>query len=193
MSIPFRPPPAPEPGLPGSSGANGTATSSADATAEVDHSFLPDHSRSKRKSFRTTIKRKSWSTTITVTETTDAHGRKSYKATNSPVVQIAEPIAPPYPESGAAIEEPLTSDGGSLDERAVRWRQPFLQRMWLRQQDSMARRRERDSVQMPGHEHGYGEMVLISVKRQRKYKIKKKKHKKLLKRTRNLRRKLGKA
>jgi hypothetical protein len=49
--------------------------------------------------------------------------------------------------------------------------QPFLKRMGRRQRETMK---------------------AISVRRQRKLKMKKKKHKKLMKRTRNLRRKLGK-
>lgn len=66
-------------------------------------------------------------------------------------------------------------------------RQPFLQRM--------AQRQEQQAMEEPvesfreGREEG---VMFISVKRQRKLKMKKHKYKKLMKRTRNLRRKLGK-
>ena len=59
-------------------------------------------------------------------------------------------------------------------------RQPFLTRMAHRQ-----------TVLEPSSGEDEG-MMLISVKRQRKLKMKKHKYKKLMKRTRNLRRKLGK-
>jgi len=49
--------------------------------------------------------------------------------------------------------------------------------------------RERRGVKSPVRKPN---MLLISVKRQRKLKMKKHKYKKLMKRTRNLRRKLGK-
>ena len=84
----------------------------------------------------------------------------------------------------SAIEEPGVSSAEIEDaesRQAVRWRQPFRQRMWLRQQESAQRRQEKD-----------GGMLLISVKRQRKLKMKKHKYKKLMRRTRNLRRRLGK-
>jgi hypothetical protein len=64
-------------------------------------------------------------------------------------------------------------------------RQPFLTRMAQRQMTI----EEPLEVREDGEEGG---MMLISVKRQRKLKMKKHKYKKLMKRTRNLRRKLGK-
>jgi len=65
--------------------------------------------------------------------------------------------------------------------------QPFLRRM--------AQRQQQQTMEEPVERYEDGEqegMMLISVKRQRKLKMKKHKYKKLMKRTRNLRRKLGK-
>jgi len=65
--------------------------------------------------------------------------------------------------------------------------QPFLRRMVQRQQQQIME--EPVGQFEDGEQEG---MMLISVKRQRKLKMKKHKYKKLMKRTRNLRRKLGK-
>lgn len=63
--------------------------------------------------------------------------------------------------------------------------------MWLRERRLDAFRRSRD-VQIGEPVVVPVDMQLISVKRQRKIKMKKHKYKKLMRRTRNLRRKLGK-
>lgn len=113
-------------------------------------------------------KQKSWSTTIVVTESTFEDGQKTYTAATSPIVRV--PVPP-----RADIVDPVTG--------RRRIQQPFLERMRVRQQRWEEYRQDRAT------EKGR-EMLLISVKRQRKLKMKKHKYKKLMKRTRNLRRRL---
>lgn len=109
--------------------------------------------------------KKSFQTTITVTENTDASGVKFYTANSTPMV--------PVPEANrATIQDAPTQQIQ---------RQPFLERMHERQMEYEDYRAERDEDRS---------MQLISVKRQRKLKMKKHKYKKLMKRTRNLRRRL---
>ncbi|KAF2103460.1 hypothetical protein NA57DRAFT_52978 [Rhizodiscina lignyota] len=182
--IPFQPPPRPEPGTLGSAqqARKLPAQSTTQEQSNSLHSTLLP-AQSKKKSFRATIKRKSWSTTIIVTEITNAHGYKQYAATNTPIVQIPTPSRMrTYPST--VIEEPESStemEDVGLSRETIKWKQPFMQRMWLRQQESLQRRQEKEN-----------DMLLISVKRQRKLKMKKHKYKKLMRRTRNLRRRLGK-
>ncbi|KAJ4351150.1 uncharacterized protein N0V89_006489 [Didymosphaeria variabile] len=107
------------------------------------------------------IKKRTWSSTVVVTESTDASGKPTYSATTTPMVEIADPTAE-----------------NELEQYKVR--QPFLYRMSQRQNTN---NRSRDILQRP-------DMLAISVKRQRKLKMKKHKYKKLMKRTRLLRRKL---
>jgi hypothetical protein len=115
---------------------------------------------------------KSWSTTIVVTESTDMNGTRTYTASSSPMVEI------PIPSSDTVIQ--------SIPGTFVAVQQPFLERMRAKQRRWLEYRRQR-AVQ---HRQ---EMHLISVKRQRKLKMKKHKYKKLMKRTRTLRRKLNRA
>jgi len=125
----------------------------------------PRETRTRRV---TRPKQKSWSTTIVVTESTFADGQKTYSAATSPIVRI--PVPPK-----ADIVDPVTG--------RRRIQQPFLERMRIRQQQWDERGQDRAT------EKGR-KMLLISVKRQRKLKMKKHKYKKLMKRTRNLRRRL---
>jgi hypothetical protein len=121
---------------------------------------------SKAKSKRTTSapqKGRSWSTTITITEYTNPDGKIMYANA------IAEPVA--------------------LASSSPQVRQPFLQRMRERERSWQEYREGRSQQQAPSKKP---DMKLISVKRQRKLKMKKHKYKKLMKRTRNERRKLGK-
>jgi hypothetical protein len=118
-------------------------------------------------------KGKSWQTTITVTEYTDGRGHRTFQADSSPIVRVSR-IQP------RVIEEPHPAQTVSI-------RQPFLERMRLRQQQW--RGSIGGKIRAPAEKP---HMLLISVKRQRKAKMKKHKLKKLRKRTRNLRRKLGK-
>lgn len=127
-------------------------------------------------------KQKSYETTIIVTEYTDQHGKRSYTAESSPIVQI------PNPAENAAVEEPQ--------------RVPFIERMRRHRQQQLQLSR-RQKIQAGSGLRKYQRrapsatrqnvMLLISVKRQRKLKMKKHKYKKLMKRTRNLRRRQDRA
>lgn len=105
---------------------------------------------------------KTYQTTVTINEATSSNGKKTFTASATPIVERRVPPRIAH--------------------------QPFLRRMAQRQQ-------QQQIIEEPveGFEDGEQEgMMLISVKRQRKLKMKKHKYKKLMKRTRNLRRKLGK-
>jgi len=107
------------------------------------------------------VTQRAWSTEVVVTESVDAVGNRTYSTSTSPMVEVSVPAA----EKSQEIED-------------VQIRQPFLERMKKRQNT-----RYRDVEKRP-------DMLAISVKRQRKLKMKKHKYKKLMKRTRLLRRKL---
>ncbi|KAL1592673.1 hypothetical protein SLS60_011089 [Paraconiothyrium brasiliense] len=107
------------------------------------------------------IKNRSWSSTVVVTESMDASGKPVYSATTTPMVEIADSAAENEPEQYMV-------------------QQPFLDRMSQRQNTN---NRSRGILRRP-------DMLVISVKRQRKLKMKKHKYKKLMKRTRLERRKL---
>jgi len=112
------------------------------------------------------VKQRAWSTAVIVTESTDSEGKRTYSATQAPMIEISVPA------------EEKSQD---LDE--VEMPQRFLERMRQRQNTNT---RYRGTTKRPT-------MLLISVKRQRKLKMKKHKYKKLMKRTRLLRRKLDRA
>jgi len=132
--------------------------------------------RRKVATSRTPAKSRQWKTTIVLTEYTTPSGQKSYSASGTPLEQVPRSRSRPRPLSipTVAIEEPATT---SIEQAPLQ--QPFLDRM---RQRGMNIRQSR--IPAP--------MMAISVKRQRKLKMKKKKYKKLMKKTRNLRRKLGK-
>jgi len=119
-------------------------------------------------------KRKSWSTTIVVTEYTNPDGERTYSAESTPIVRLPVGSHGPAAEPQPSTQTPM--------------RQPFLERMRIRQQRWQDYRGDR-SDKAPWQRQ---DMQLISVKRQRKLKMKKHKYKKLMRRTRNLRRRLGK-
>ena len=145
----------------------------------------------ERKRAAKQMKQKHYQTTIHVTETTTADGQRTYSAIPSPIVRI------PDPELSAqelSIKEPTSPKS--------RVQQPFLERMRRRQQlylqaqhnkalERMGEPRAMVRRRAPGPKRV--SMLLISVKRQRKLKMKKHKYKKLMKRTRNLRRRLDRA
>ncbi|KAF2669968.1 hypothetical protein BT63DRAFT_439120 [Microthyrium microscopicum] len=108
-------------------------------------------------------KPRSWTTTITVTEHTTPTGQKVYSAASTPLEQLRARNERRNRRPAIVIEEPEGIPPAPVQ-------QPFLQRMRIRQVKWQA----------------------LSVKRQRKLKMKKHKYKKLMKRTRNLRRRLGK-
>ncbi|KAF2470112.1 uncharacterized protein BDR25DRAFT_343333 [Lindgomyces ingoldianus] len=112
------------------------------------------------------VKQRAWSTAVIVTESVDASGNRTYSASTEPMVEIQVPA----PENSQELDE-------------IEIRQPFLERMRQRQN---IYNRYRDTQGRP-------DMLLISVKRQRKLKMKKHKYKKLMKKTRLLRRKLDRA
>ena len=117
-------------------------------------------------------KQKSYSTVLRILETTHPDGQITYKTRTSPIRE--DPISP---ENAAdSVEDP------GLPPKP-RIRQPFLNRMKIKQEAweesvSPAGRRVREQWRA------------ISTKRQRKLKMKKHKYKKLMRRTRNLRRRL---
>lgn len=129
-------------------------------------------SRSRRSEVESTEpapRQTSYKTTILVTESVHANGQKTYTASTSPLEEVPSPTT-------AQVTEPVGT-------RLERNQQPFLDRMRIRQRRLNEYRQERNRGSK-------GKMLLISVKRQRKLKMKKHKYKKLMKRTRNLRRRL---
>jgi hypothetical protein len=139
---------------------------------------------SQKASTKGRPRQKTFTTTLTVTENIYDDGQKTYSVSPSPMVPL-----PDAQSSTASIQEPTT-------------RQPFLTRMYRRRL-AQARTSHASFPQTPvggmsirrrepsdARQERIQRMYLISVKRQRKLKMKKHKYKKLMKRTRNLRRKL---
>jgi hypothetical protein len=114
-------------------------------------------------------KQKSFSAVLTIVEKTDVNGRKRYETR---ACSIREDPPPVVPQEAPAIEN------------HPRVRQPFLHHM---------RERQRRWEEFQREKGGKVVWYLISVKRQRRLKMKKHKYKKLMRRTRNLRRKLDKS
>lgn len=118
-----------------------------------------------------------WSTTIVLTEHTLPSGEKSYSASGSPLERMpSSSIAPTSSIPAVVMQEPEAVEISMVEIEEpntpgrVRWRRNG--------------ENNHHTINAP--------MVALSVKRQRYAKMKKKKFKKLMKRTRNLRRKLGK-
>ncbi|KAL6715641.1 hypothetical protein ACLMJK_006602 [Lecanora helva] len=107
--------------------------------------------------------RKSYTTTLTIHETSYPNGQRTYKTHTTPII---EDPASGLPENSIRYLPPIPQS------------QPFLGRMRQRQVQYLDRLGEREA------------WIAISVKRQRKLKMKKHKYKKLMKRTKNLRRRL---
>ncbi|MCJ1224568.1 hypothetical protein MMC12_001213 [Toensbergia leucococca] len=118
---------------------------------------------------------KSYSTILTILESTHPSGRKTFKTHTSPLLETSLPHSQNFSQ---------TSDDAPSISMHPPPHQPFLTRMLHRQE---AWEDYREGVRGDG-------MIwrAISVKRQRKLKMKKHKYKKLMKRNRNLRRKLDK-
>ncbi|KAH6711525.1 hypothetical protein BKA61DRAFT_611142 [Leptodontidium sp. MPI-SDFR-AT-0119] len=129
---PFHPPPAPVP----MDSSESLAAGKEAATQAQEQEQEPLH--------------RTYTTMLTIEESTDANGDVTYMAHSSPLIEDA-------PRSGP---------------------KKFLERM--------QQRRERYRIQRSEE----NDMLAISVKRQRKLKMKKHKYKKLMRRTRNLRRRL---
>ena len=109
--------------------------------------------------------RKSYTTILTIHEITEPSGQKIYKTHNTPIVEHESPSR--SGESSVRYSPPAPRG------------QPFLGRMRERQLQYLDRITEEREV-----------WQMISVKRQRKLKMKKHKYKKLMKRTKTLRRRL---
>ncbi|MCJ1269338.1 hypothetical protein MMC22_009230 [Lobaria immixta] len=119
-----------------------------------------------------TTKQKSYSTVLTIVESIHSNGHKTYKHTTTPFREHS--LKYPelgYPDAATGISSPLLP------------RQPFL--------NHMRERQLRWEKFREGNKVGPKNWQAISVKRQRKLKMKKHKYKKLMRRTRNLRRKLN--
>lgn len=158
---PFVPPPPPKP-----MGSMGVAESQ-DTEQGTSQPAASD---------QVTTKQKSYSTVLTLIENTHPSGRKSYKVRTSPF-QVTRNLRPSTSSQGNLIDLPTSSLSPVPSPK-------FLTRMRERQEKWEDFRAE----QM--RENETGRWQTISVKRQRKVKMRKHKYKKLMKRTRNLRRKL---
>ncbi|KAK3645635.1 hypothetical protein LTR56_009075 [Elasticomyces elasticus] len=147
------------------------------------------------------VKTKTYQTTITVHETTAKDGRKSYSAESSPIISVREPRTQTNPALTTSARSSKAA-GGIWASAAVPYRpvQPFRHRMLRRGRMYLLQSKTAGVVGAQSAETGRfirkapsGKRVTmwaISVKRQRKLKMKKHKYKKLMKRTRNLRRRL---
>ena len=139
----------------------------------VDAGLIAGGAQQTKKAGAKKEGRKTFTATITVTECTDANGQTSYTASSSPIVRL------PEPESTNSQHPPRT------------------RRQRIRQQQLYAAPRWQWSIRVPPTglrgQRVRESMLLISVKRQRKLKMKKHKYKKLMQRTRVLRRKLDRA
>jgi hypothetical protein len=149
---PFNPPPPPVP-MSDAESADGVQKERSEPTSEARH--------------------RSYSTILTIRESTYADGHKTYEAHTTPLVRIDEMNAPSAPEGGDIQQGDAPSVTGVPSR--------FLERMRIRQLrwDDFRERR-----------HSGRTVHAISVRRQRKLKMKKHKYKKLMRRTRTLRRKL---
>lgn len=131
-------------------------------------------------------KQKSYSATLTILEKIFPNGNKAYETRlgrfHDNNIPDTSPFAVENVSSDIATAITTTDVTISTPFRLPRHQQPFLNRLRLRQQQWEAFR-ERE----PGRRQVWR---AISVKRQRRLKIKKHKYKKLMRRTRNLRRKL---
>lgn len=144
----------------------------------------------------TQAKKKSYTTTIVVTESTSADGQRTWSASSSPIVRIPEPTS----STMTTMREPRRPYLERMRKREIAYlsQKARAQQIKARSSPLQALRRSIDggrtkSVREPGAKGGRRRMLLISVKRQRKLKMKKHKYKKLMKRTRNLRRRLERA
>lgn len=125
--------------------------------------------RSRQASRKRVPKQKSFSAVLTIVERTDINGRKTYE-TSACSIREDPPLI--VTKEAPAIESPPCV------------RQPFLNYM---------RERQRRWEEFQREKGGKVVWYMISVKRQRKLKMKKHKYKKLMRRTRTLRRKLNKS
>lgn len=130
-------------------------------------------------------KQKRYRTTIYLTESTATNGRVEYSASVSPIERM--------PEEQSVTEEPALDGGKPLNFRERMQRYRTSKAYLLRQQAIFSRSPLKAPVRRAPSAARKERMLLISVKRQRKLKMKKHKYKKLMKRTRNLRRRQDRA
>ena len=149
--------------------------------------FISEQSAAFTTELPSTTLRRTYSTILTILESTHPNGDKTYSARTSPM-----------------IADPTSSSSKTAPENR---RAPFLQRMRHRQLrwEDFRRGRFEEAVAVDepagaapkvraleeeASDHGAAAMWAISVRRQRKLKMKKHKYKKLMRKTRNLRRRL---
>lgn len=159
---PFNPPPAPVP---------------ADESNSVDPMQGEEHESDPAYASNTEAdkEQQSYSTVLTIRESKHADGHKTYEAHTTPFVQVDELEAPTH-FNGPIMEEPASGRTSKAPGRSLR-RMRIGEERW---QNFLNRRLQDRS------------MHAISVKRIRKLKMKKHKYKKLMRKTRSLRRKLDK-
>lgn len=144
---PFNPPPAPVP-------------INSNTVQEASLQYPPDEEDNSQPTQQT------YSTVLTIHESTSPNGQKTYSAHSTPLQRVEE-----ADEEWQTVEEfEAPSHPTSGRTRIIKRSQPRLRRGGQRTR----------------------EMFLISVKRQRRLKMKKHKYKKLMRRTRTLRRRLEK-
>ncbi|KAI4145535.1 MAG: hypothetical protein LQ341_002363 [Variospora aurantia] len=146
-------------------------------------------SSSKRRSGSKPIKERTFSLTLTITERTLPSGLSTYQASVSPVVGSSASRPSRYrtsvsqrlsPSNAPVVDLATPSSSFPMSTPRLYPPQPFLDRMKKRQQswEDGLTGKKRQIWQS------------ISVKRQRKLKMKKHKYKKMMRKTRNLRRRL---
>jgi len=182
----------------------------------------PSQTQRKASSHRTSQSRepdRAYKTTIVIHETTGANGEKYFSTSTTPMVQIStsdnilHQRQPPSPSSPRMIRAPTTQHQPFLTRlltRNAQYAQTLSERTYREPPSSLSEhtqsregeveRQERQEggivisrVRRERARHEQGKMEAISVKRQRKLKMKKHKYKKLMKKTRNLRRRLERA
>ncbi|EEQ91759.2 uncharacterized protein BDCG_06879 [Blastomyces dermatitidis ER-3] len=154
---PFNPPPPPVP---------------MENFGEQDSATEAEAAEAAESELHEGVREQSYSTILTITESTHGDGRKTYEAHSSPLVRIDNKDAPS--SSNYEGEKVIQDEGGSFS---------------ISEPEMDHHRQQHRVPRLMGRRVYYA----ISVKRQRKLKMKKHKHKKLMRRTRMLRRKLEKA
>jgi hypothetical protein len=137
---------------------------------------------SQRASTRGRPRKKTFTATITVTESTYADGKKEYSASSTPIIRVPEANEQPKRVNRPALSNMRRRHLAILARgEGFSHIKAFSRDLDARTRTKMPPRRALGTRRRS--------MLLISVKRQRKLKMKKHKYKKLMKRTRNLRRK----
>ncbi|KXT10434.1 hypothetical protein AC579_7877 [Pseudocercospora musae] len=144
--------------------------------------FTEHLKQSEQKKRASKPKQKRYKTTIYLTESTTTNGRVEYSASVSPIERVPDAVEEPVPEARKQ---------STFRERSQRYRtsKAYL----LRQQSMLSSPPTKTPIRRAPIAARKERMLLISVKRQRKLKMKKHKYKKLMKRTRNLRRRQDRA